>query len=337
MMNPVEEKSSHADHAATYPTAHLIREIGRGVKGARSLSYDDARDLFAAIVAGRVSDLELGAILIAMRIKGESVDEIGGFLHAAESSFVQLQAPQSLYAPIVIPSYNGARRAANLTPLLAMLLARAGAPVLVHGVVKDAGRVTSAEIFNEIGLQASTNHQHADEQWSRGMPVFMPIENLAPRLAQLLALRKIVGLRNSTHTLVKIMQPFAQPALRLTSYTHPEYAALLTEYFTLAATHRGDVFLMRATEGETVANTKKVQQIDWFHSGIKTTLVEAQLGSDAVVSISPDSRGTAQWIQQVLAGHEPVPQNIAQQVDHCLMAAKQLKSELKSEVKGEQQ
>jgi anthranilate phosphoribosyltransferase len=151
---------------------------------------------------------------------------------------------------------------------------------------------------------------------------------LAPRLAQLLALRKILGLRNSTHTLVKIMQPFAQPALRLTSYTHPEYAAMLTQYFgTAADPNRGDVFLMRATEGETVANTKKVQQIDWFHAGLKTTLVEAQLGSDSIVAIPPDAHGTAQWIKQVLAGHEQVPQNIAQQVEHCLMAAQQKQGE----------
>jgi len=323
-MNHIEAKSSNEEHLSTYPTAHLIREIGRGIKGARSLSYDDARDLFKAIIDGRVSDLELGAILIAMRIKGESVDEIAGFLNAAEGSFSLLQAPQSSFAPIVIPSYNGSRRAANLTPLLALLLARAGAPVLVHGVVEDAGRVTSAEIFKELGIQVSTNHQHADEQWRQGLPVFMPIENLAPRLAQLLALRKVVGLRNSTHTLVKIMQPFAQQALRLTSYTHPEYATLLTEYFSVATANRGDIFLMRATEGETVANTKKVQQIDWFHAGKKTTLVEAQVSSDEGLPISPDAHGTAQWIKQVLAGHEPVPQNIAQQVDHCLIAVKKL-------------
>ncbi len=321
--------SKNSDHSALspYPTAHLIREIGRGVKGARSLSRADAQELYGAMLDGRVSDLELGAILIAMRIKGESVDEIAGFLQAAEASFASLDAPSSSYMPIVIPSYNGARRVANLTPLLAMLLARAGAPVLVHGVTHDANRVTTAEIFQEMGVVASTSHQHARQQWQQSLPAFMPIESLAPKLAQLLALRKIIGLRNSTHTLVKIMQPFAQPALRLASYTHPEYAMMLTDFFTnVADPARGGALLMRATEGETVANTKKIQQIEWFHAGQKSTLVKAQPSGDEVLPIPADAEGTARWISQVMAGAEPVPDNIAEQVRHCLSVAQHKKA-----------
>src|SRR5471032_1897068 len=115
-----------------FPAARFIKEIGRGKNGARSMTRDDARDLYQAMLDGRVSDLELGGILLSMRIKGESVQEIAGFLDAAEASFAPLSAPPGQYAPVVIPSYNGARKMANLTPLLAMLLARDGVPVLVH-------------------------------------------------------------------------------------------------------------------------------------------------------------------------------------------------------------
>ena len=55
----------------TFRAAPFIREIGRGKKGARDLSRDDARTLYAAMLEDRVSDLELGALLIGMRIKGE--------------------------------------------------------------------------------------------------------------------------------------------------------------------------------------------------------------------------------------------------------------------------
>lgn len=315
---------------SSFLAAPFIKEIGRGVKGARSLSTADARDLFAAMLDGRVSDLELGAILLALRIKGESVDEVAGFLDAAEASFQRLNAPVSDYAPIVIPSYNGARRMANLTPLLAFLLARAGAPVLLHGVQTDAGRVASAEILQALGILPSMSLQQAEADLTlgaaSGFPVFMSIDVLAPRLANMLALRKILGLRNSTHTLVKIMQPFVQPALRLASYTHPEYLAMLSDYFTRAVNpERGDVFLMRGTEGETVANIKKVQQIDWFHAKQKTTLVEAQFGTDLELSIPTDVQGTAEWIRAVLDGKQAVPDNIAQQVEHCLIIAKRMK------------
>ncbi len=310
-------------------TARFIKEIGRGVKGARSLSRDDAHLLYAAMLDGRVSDLEMGGIMLAMRIKGESVEEIAGFLDAAEASFEPLAAPSGDYAPIVIPSYNGSRQMPNLTPLLALLLAREGVPVLIHGVTSDPGRVTTAEILKELGYPLSFDAQQVSAQFARRAPVLMPIESLAPRMFRLLAMRRILGVRNSTHTLVKIMQPFSAPALRLTSYTHPEYLAMLTNYFTTAApAERGDIFLMRGTEGETVANAKRAQQISWMHDGECTVLVQKQEPVDDMPPLPAerDAVTTARWIEAALRGDEPVPISIAAQVEHCLLIAKRLQS-----------
>ncbi len=312
---------------APLATARFIKEIGRGKDGARSLSRADAAELYGAMLDGRVADLELGAILIAMRIKGESVAEIAGFLDAAEASFPQLQAPVGQYAPLVIPSYNGARNMPNLTPLLALLLAREGVPVLVHGVQHDPNRVTTAEIFTELGIAASPDVAHAEAQFAQHHPAFMAIESLAPRMARLLALRAVLGVRSSTHTLVKIMQPFAGPALRLSSYTHPEYLEMLGEYFTTEApVERGDAFLMRGTEGETVANAKRAQQIDWFRDGQRSTLVQKQAPVDELPPLPSqrDAVTTAHWIRAALAGEQPVPVPILDQVEQCLIVCRRL-------------
>lgn len=314
---------------APLAAARFIKEIGRGKEGARSLSRADACALYAAMLAGRVSDLELGAILLAMRIKGESVEEIAGFLEAGEASFEQLQAPDREFAPIVIPSYNGSRKMPNLTPLLALLLARAGAPVLVHGVLHDPGRVTTAEIFHALGLPASGSVEAAEKELAQGLPVFMPIDALAPRMAHLLSLRKILGVRNSTHTLVKIMQPFAQAALRLVSYTHPEYLAMLSEYFSTAAPPgHGDAFLMRGTEGETVANAKRAQQIEWFHQGMRTVIVEKEGPVDELPTLpeESDAQTTATWIKAALDGTQPIPGPIAEQVEYCLRVSREIRT-----------
>jgi anthranilate phosphoribosyltransferase len=316
-------------NAEPLAAARFIKEIGRGKGGARSLSRADAKLLYAAMLEGRVSDLELGAILLAMRFKGESVEEIAGFLDAAEASFELLTAPDTQYAPIVIPSYNGSRKLPNLTPLLALLLAKAGAPVLVHGVLYDPGRVTTAEIFHAMGLPFAGSAQVVQAEMTRGLPVFMDIETLAPRMAHLLSLRRILGVRSSTHTLVKILQPFTQPALRLVSYTHAEYLEMLTSYFTMAAPpERGDAFLMRGTEGETVANAKRAQQIEWFHGGQRTILVEKQEPVDVLPTLPEDSdaQTTATWIKEALDGKQPVPASIQEQVDYCLRVAAQIRT-----------
>ena len=318
----------------TFLAAPLIKEIGRGKKGARSLLRDDARALYGAMLDGRVSDLEMGAIMLALRFKGESVEEIAGFLQAAQASFAPLPAPFGEYAPVLIPSYNGARKMANLAPLLALLLAREGVPVLVHGVTCDPGRVTSAEILAELGFAPAHSSADMRAAHARKEPSFMPIEQLAPKMAYLLSLRRILGVRNSTHTLVKILQPFHGPALRLVSYTHPEYLEMLGEYFIAAAPHdQGDAFLMRGTEGETVAHANRAQQIDWFHGGQRTLLVPRDAPTDALAQLplDRDAATTAAWIARALRGEEPVPASITEQVAQCVLASRALRANARAE------
>jgi len=316
-------------HNDQFPAARFIKEIGRGVKGARSMSCEDAAQLYGAMLEGRVSDLELGGILLAMRIKGESVEELAGFMDAAERSFAPLPSPAGEFAPVLIPSYNGARKLANLTPLLALLLAREGVPTLVHGVRTDPGRVTSAEILGEMGLAEAGSSAELQDAFAARRPAFMAIETLAPALAHQLSLRRILGVRNSTHTIVKILQPFEGPALRLVSYTHPEYLETLAQYFTTAAPHeRGDAFLMRGTEGETVANPHRAQQIDWFHAGTRTLLVERDAPTDDLSQVpeARDAAATASWIAAALRGEVPVPRSILNQVAECVRASRALRS-----------
>lgn len=320
------ENTQGAASTASFDAAPFIREIGRGKKGARDLSRDDARRLYAAMLDGQLSDLQMGAFLIGMRIKGESVAEIAGFLEAAEASFMPLQAPQATVAPVVIPSYNGSRQMPNLTPLLACLLAREGVPVLVHGVSQDPGRVTTAEILQAMGMAPLADAQAWLASLSRREPVFLPIHLLAPKLHRLLEVRRVLGLRNSTHTLVKLLQPFAQPALRLVSYTHPEYLTMLTNYFSSEAPpDRGDVFLMRGTEGETVAHAKRAQAVIWFHQRQATELIERQAPVDEMPPLpaASDAATTAAWIHEALAGRQPVPAPIAEQVAQCLQVVRQ--------------
>ena len=327
MKNTQNKLSSQAFVAAAY-----IKEIGRGKEGARDLSRDDAYQLYLAMLENRVSDLEMGAILIAMRIKGESIEEIAGFLDAAEAHMQRLHVgSDSTYAPIVIPSYNGARKRANLTPLLAILLAREGVPVLVHGVCQDPGRVTSAEIFSALQIKALQSIEQAQQQIMATNLAFVPIQVLAPAMHRILMMRQILGLRNSTHTLVKILQPFEQPALRLTSYTHPEYQIMLDRYFReLAPQVRGAALLMRGTEGEAVASTARAQRIDCYWRGECETLQETTtqlIAEPEYLPADTDAVKTANWIVNVLDGKMPIPANIERQVEHCLRWSKKLKAE----------
>jgi len=59
-----------------------LKKIGRGKDGARALDREQAADLFGQVLDGAVSDLEIGAFCLAMRFKGETAEEMAGFLDA---------------------------------------------------------------------------------------------------------------------------------------------------------------------------------------------------------------------------------------------------------------
>ena len=297
----------------------FIKEIGRGKNAARDLNRDDARALFAAMLAGAVPDLQLGAVLMALRIKGESLDELAGFLEACEASYVHLSAPVGT-VPLVIPAYNGARQLPNLTPLLALLVARAGVPVLVQGVRVDAGRVTTYDVLAAMGVSASASLAHAQAHLGERGLAFISIDTLAPPLARLLALRRKMGVRSSGHTLAKMLQPFSAPAVRLVSVTHPEYVVRMREFFT---TYAANALLLRGAEGEAVAHPRREPVIDWLN-GKSVETWRAGAADNPLLPENRDAAVTAEWIQGALADRHPIPAAITHQVACCVKAAKWL-------------
>jgi anthranilate phosphoribosyltransferase len=309
-----------------FPATKYIREIGRGAKNARGLSKQDTQELFSAMLTGNVSDMELGALLMAWRIKGESTEELAGMLDAAHltchylssKATNTLQSKNSAVLPVVIPSYNGARKQPNLVPLLAMLLAREGVPVLVHGTTVFSNRTTSAMIFKELGVPICATMQDAENYLANDRLAFLPIEVLSPELASMLAKRDVIGVRNSAHTIVKMLQPIGNhqedEALRLVNYTHPEYLHTLTEYF---SAYSANVLLARGTEGEAVADARRRGNILRIVNGQRYLAAEVQKGSvDTIVELPDglDIKATADYIKAVLAGSHAVPKPILEQV-----------------------
>lgn len=297
---------------------NYIKEIGRGKEGARSLSREQALDLMGQVLDGQVSDLELGAFAMAMRIKGESVDELAGFLQAASARCLPITCDRTL---VVLPSYNGARKLPNLTPLLALMLAQEGVPVLVHGMPEDPGRVTTADIFQVLGLPLARSADDVAQAWRRREPVFMRTDALCPPLARLLDARWTIGLRNSGHTVAKLLDPCAAgQALRVVNYTHPEYGAMLTDFLQRTT---ANALLMRGTEGEPVADPRRLPRLDVFIDGqprseLSLSAHDGVLRELPVLPRTCDAATTAMYIQSVISGEKPAPAPLTQQVA-CLL------------------
>ena len=299
---------------------HYIKDIGRGKDGARALGREQADDLMGLILDQQVSDLELGAFCIAMRIKGETPEEMAGFLDATHARLHKVHTGRA--PTVVLPSYNGARKLPVLTPLLALLLAREGVAVVMHGTATEDKRVSSQAVLAELGIDASgISASGASPQVKAGETVFVPTGVLNAGLERLLSVRRVVGLRNPGHSLVKLMNPCDGPALVVGSYTHPEYLQSMSATFALTGQH---ALLLRGTEGESVADARRTPAMDVFKDG-QTRRVQAQ--QEGPLAQMPDLPGTnaaatADYIQRVLRGELPVPQAIALQVQHILHEVK---------------
>ncbi|MCL2898633.1 DNA-binding protein YbiB [Brenneria tiliae] len=298
----------------------VIKEVGRGKNHARDLDQATAYELYRRMLDGDVPELELGGLLIAFRIKGESESEMLGFYQAMSERVLRLRPPEKGPMPVVIPSYNGARRQANLTPLLALLLAKLGYPVVVHGVSDDPTRVTSAEILHNLGISAVESAEQAQRLLDKGEPLFIPISLLCPPIDRQLQLRWRMGVRNSSHTLAKLATPFAESgALRLASVSHPEYIARVATFF---RDIDGRALLMPGTEGEVYASPQRCPEIHFIHRQ-KTQVL--QLRQDIApapdgLPIAKDAATTARWTAQCLAGEIALPQAIRLQLASCLVA-----------------
>lgn len=297
----------------------LIKEIGRGAKGARDLSAEDAEALFSEMLAGRVPDLELGAILLALRIKGESEDELLGFCRAMQATTRCISPTQD--ALVVLPTYNGVRRQPNLLPLLALMLRDAGLSVLIHGRHDFVNRVDPFPLFHACGIGSASSMTHINQQIADTGIALTDIELLNPELNQLLSIRSRLGLRNPAHTLCKLLDPCPGHAIRVVNVTHPEY---LIRMDSLLQAQRATALLMRGTEGEPFANPKRRPELKGYRRGEALIMFPAENGGTPPIPGWPETADFAQnvaLIKDLYESPAKIPQPLVDQVTALKMLA----------------
>ena len=304
--------------------SHYLKDIGRGARGARAITREQAQDLLGQLLDGLLCDLEIGAFCIAMRIKGESAEEMCGFLDALNARSRRFAA--SSRPTVVLPSYNGARRLPVLTPLLALLLAQQGLPVLMHGMRTETRRVLASEVLEALGIAATLAPTEPGDlpAITPGTVAHIATGALQPGLARLLAAREVIGLRNPGHSLAKLYTPCAGPCVLVSSYTHPEYANMLQACLQAQG---ATALLSRGLEGEVVADPRRSPRYDGFVLGAHRLLQEQQPGTASSVPGLPeaiDVESTATYTRRVLAGELPVPAALAQQVAFIVQLVQEL-------------
>ena len=133
-------------------------------------------------------------------------------------------------------------------------------------------------------------------------------------------MRRFLQLRNPAHSLVKLIQHCEGPQVLVTSYTHPEYAQSMGD---VLVAMQSTALLIRGTEGEAVADPRRLPKMSGIVRGRLVQALEAQSGVlTSVPDLPPcDALSTASYIRAVLNGTLPVPTPIAQQVAQIVSLA----------------
>ncbi|WP_374667018.1 glycosyl transferase family protein [Acinetobacter sp.] len=202
-----------------HPFAQFVRIIGKGKNGARSLTYDEAYQAFSMILKDEVLDVQLGAFLMLLRVKEESVDELAGFVQAVRD---QLNF-KPLHVDLDWSSYAGKRKHYPWFLLAALTLAHHGYKVVMHGASGHTiNRLYTEQVLEYLGYPICENAEDVERQLQQRNFAYLPLQAISPILSELISLRNVMGLRSPIHTLARLINPFNAKAT-MQAIFHPAY------------------------------------------------------------------------------------------------------------------
>lgn len=202
-----------------HPFAQFVRIVGKGKNGARSLTYNEAYQAFKMILNDEVLDVQLGAFLMLLRVKEESVDELAGFVQATRDTLNF----KALDVDLDWSSYAGKRKHYPWFLLAALTLAHHGYKIVMHGASGHTlNRVYTEQVLEYLGFPICQNQDEVEQQLQQRNFAYLPLEVISPVLSELIALRNVMGLRSPIHTLARLINPFNAKAT-LQAIFHPAY------------------------------------------------------------------------------------------------------------------
>jgi len=192
------------------------------------LGENDAEDLLAALADDTLPPAVAGAVLAALRVRGETAAELRGFARAMRRLARRPALPADLPALDIVGTGGDGSGSLNLSTGAALLAAAAGAPVVKHGNRAVSGRCGSADVLEALGMPLPLDEEDAGRCLRESGFTFLFAPHYHPAAAALARVRRAIGVRTIFNLLGPLTNPAAPPYSVIGACT-PAAAALMAE------------------------------------------------------------------------------------------------------------
>ena len=138
----------------TSTNAYAIKPLLTKVCGGQALTSDETQAAFTSIMSGELSSAQIAAFLIAMKVRGETVDELAGAVRVmrAKMTPVPLPEPLATAAMDIVGTGGDGKGSYNVSTATAFVVAAAGVPVAKHGNRAVSSRSGAADVLKALGV-----------------------------------------------------------------------------------------------------------------------------------------------------------------------------------------
>lgn len=270
--------------------SQFIAKIGKGQKASKDLTWEEAKQAMRMLVEGQATPAQVGAFLLAMRVKMESITELAAFTSAAREYVPPLPVPRHL--PLVdLPTYAGKQDTFHVSAGAAIVAAAAGASILMHGHEGIPERPGTVAILAKLGLPTDLPPKQAVEELTAKGLVYLDIALYHPPVARFLDLRRELGVRSLFHPVAKMLNP-ARAASQVIGLSHPPYFEKTAEALLMLGGKRA--LIVRGSEGEPELSIASV-----------TRLLEVRDERISPLTLTPKDCGLPPGSFQAMSGFPP--------------------------------
>ena len=197
--------------------------LGKVATGA-SLTRGEAETAFDAMLSGEVTPAQMGGFLMALRVRGESVDEITGATLAMRAKMLKVRAPAN--AIDIVGTGGDGAGSYNVSTLAALITAACGVPVAKHGNRAASSKSGASDVLGALGVAIGVNPEQVENCILEAGVGFM----MAP--AHHAATRHVSSVRTelAARTIFNVLGPLSNPANVKTSGDWRVFALLIRTF-----------------------------------------------------------------------------------------------------------